>query len=41
MKDLSRKADIRKSGDEPLGVIILALMPFAWAFWALIERGLR
>lgn len=30
----------KNQDDTPLGVIIMALMPFAWAFWYLIERGL-
>lgn len=38
MIDLNLKP--KQQDDEPLGMIILALMPFAALFWALIERGL-
>lgn len=46
MIDLSRQdsgSRIQDSGagNEPLGAVILAVMPFAWLFWALIEWGLR
>lgn len=44
MIDLNRQdsgSRIQDSGNEPLGVVILAVMPFAWLFWALIEWGLR
>lgn len=34
-------SDKKQTDDEPLGVVILTLMPFAWLFWALIEWGLR
>ncbi len=30
----------KQEDDTPLGIIIMALMPFCWAFWYLIERGL-
>lgn len=41
MIDLNHKTNtISKQEDEPVGVIILALLPFAMAFWALIEMGL-
>lgn len=42
MIDLSYKPVKRETEDDdpPMGVIILTLMPFAWAFVALIERGL-
>ena len=38
MIDLNMKP--KKQDEEPLGMIILALMPFAGLFWLLIERGL-
>ena len=44
MIDLTRnqKSENRnqKPDNTPVGVIILALLPFAMAFWALIEMGL-
>lgn len=40
MIDLSYKPKQKKEEDMPLGGIILTLMPFAWLFWYLIERGL-
>lgn len=38
MIDLNMKP--KKQDEEPLGMIILALMPFAALFWVLIEAGL-
>lgn len=38
MIDLNLKR--KQQDDEPLGMIILGLMPFAALFWALIEMGL-
>ena len=38
MIDLNLKP--KKQDEEPLGMIILGLMPFAALFWALIEMGL-
>lgn len=41
MIDLNKKHHIsNQTGDEPVGAIILALLPFVIAFWALIELGL-
>lgn len=38
MIDLNHKTNtISKQEDEPVGAIILALLPFVIAFWALIE----
>lgn len=39
MIDLNLKKQ-EKEEDTPLGIVIMALMPFAWLFWLLIERGL-
>lgn len=39
MIDLNRKPE-QAEEDTPLGIVIMALMPFAWLFWFLIERGL-
>lgn len=39
MIDLNRKTK-KQEDDTPLGIVIMALMPFAWLFWLLIERGL-
>lgn len=39
MIDLNRKPK-QAEEDTPLGIIIMSLMPFAWLFWFLIERGL-
>jgi hypothetical protein len=38
MIDLNLKR--KKQDEEPLGMIILALMPFVALFWVLIEAGL-
>lgn len=38
MIDLSLKP--KKTDEEPLGLIVLGLIPFAALFWALIEMGL-
>ena len=38
MIDLNLKP--KKQEDEPFGMIILALIPFAALFWVLIEMGL-
>ena len=38
MIDLNMKP--KKEDEEPLGMIILALMPFAALFWMLVEMGL-
>ncbi len=39
MIDLNRKTKKQKD-DTPLSIVIMSLMPFAWLFWLLIERGL-
>ena len=39
MIDLNLKKEAKEQ-EEPLGLVILALMPFAMLFWVLIERGL-
>lgn len=39
MIDLNRKPK-QADEDTPLSIVIMALMPFAWLFWFLIERGL-
>lgn len=39
MIDLNYKKPEEKQ-DEPVGIIILTLLPFAWLFWLLIEWGL-
>ena len=41
MIDLNRKPEKpKKEEEDPLGLVILVMMPFVWAFWMLIERGL-
>lgn len=40
MKDLNYKPKKEEEKDMPMGGIILTLMPMAWLFWFLIERGL-
>ena len=40
MIDLNRKPKQAEEEDTPLGIMIMTLMPFAWLFWFLIERGL-
>lgn len=38
MIDLNKKHHIsNQTNDEPIGAIILAVLPFVMAFWALIE----
>lgn len=39
MIDLNRKIQ-KPEDDTPLSIVIMSLMPFAWLFWFLIERGL-
>ena len=39
MIDLNRKTK-KQEDDTPLSIVIMSLMPFAWLFWVLIERGL-
>lgn len=39
MIDLNRKIK-KQEDDTPLSIVIMSLMPFAWLFWLLIERGL-
>lgn len=39
MIDLNRKTK-KQEDDIPLSIVIMSLMPFAWLFWFLIERGL-
>lgn len=39
MIDLNRKP--KEPEDTPVSLMILALTPFAWLFWALVEWGLR
>lgn len=39
MIDLNRKTK-KHEDDTPLSIVIMSLMPFAWLFWLLIERGL-
>ena len=39
MIDLNRKSQKEKN-DTPLSIVIMSLMPFAWLFWFLIEKGL-
>ena len=41
MIDLSYKPRKTEQEEASLGKVILAVMPFVIAFWALIERGLR
>lgn len=41
MTDLNLKCKTEKKTEDAVGIVILALMPFAWLFWALIEWGLR
>lgn len=40
MIDLNYKPKRKKEEDTPAGIIIMAMMPFAWLFWFLVERGL-
>lgn len=40
MIDLNYKPKKKKEEDTPVGIIIMTMMPFAWLFWALVERGL-
>ena len=39
MIDLNRKSQ-KEENDTPLSIVVMSLMPFAWLFWFLIERGL-
>ena len=40
MIDLNREPTTQADEDTPFSIVIMTLMPFAWLFWFLIERGL-
>ena len=40
MTDLSYKPRQEEPKQEPIGLLILALLPFAVGFWALLEMAL-
>ena len=40
MIDLNRKQPEKKEEETPLGIVILAMMPFALGFWWILTQGL-
>ena len=41
MIDLNYRRQETKRDDTPIGAMIIVLLPMVWAFWSLIEWGLR
>lgn len=39
MIDLNRQPKKEEPKEEPLGIVILALMPFALGFWWILTQG--